>query len=94
MPHQIHLNLRGVLGVSLLITSMLFIWVKVAKVAACVFSTGYAHMFKLDAVATMVIHTVILNCVKLLTKFLSHLSLPHPVPLNMIDGALNTRIIG
>jgi hypothetical protein len=73
---------------------MLFIWIKVAKVAACVFSTGYTQVFKLDAIATMVIHTVILNCVKLLAKLLSHLSLPHPVPLNMIDGALNTRIIG
>jgi hypothetical protein len=61
--------------VSLLITTMLFIWVKVAKVTACVFSTGYAHMFKLDAVATMVIHSIILNCVKLLTKLLSHLML-------------------
>jgi hypothetical protein len=94
MPHQIHFNLRGVLGVSLLIAAMLFIRVEIAKIAACVFSTGYTQVLKLDAVATMVIHTVILNCVKLLTKLLSHLSLPHPVPLNIIDGALNTRIIG
>jgi hypothetical protein len=73
---------------------MLLIWVEVAKVAACVFSTGYTHIFKLDAIAAIVIHTVILNCVELLTKLLSHLLPPHPVPLNMIDGALNTRIIG
>jgi hypothetical protein len=73
---------------------MLFIWVKVAKVAACVLSTGYTQILKLDAVATMVIHSVIRNCVKLLAKLLSHLLPPHPVPLNMIDGALNTRAIG
>ena len=73
MPHQIHFNLRGILGVSLLIATMLFIRVKVAKVASCVFSTGYTHILKLDAIAAMVIHTVILNCVKLLAKLLSHL---------------------
>ena len=73
---------------------MFFIWVEVAEIATCVLSTGYAQILKLDAVATMVIHSVIRNCVKLLAKLLSHLSLPHPVPLNMIDGALNTRIIG
>ena len=73
---------------------MLFIWVKVAEVTARVLSTGYTQVLKLDAVAAMVIHSVIRNCVKLLAKSLTHLSLPHPVPLNMIDGALNTRIIG
>jgi hypothetical protein len=52
MPHQIHLNLRGLLGVSLLIALMFFIWVKVAKVATCVLSTGFAHVLELDAVAT------------------------------------------
>jgi hypothetical protein len=73
---------------------MLFIRVKVAKIAACVFSTGYTQVFELNAVTAKVIHTVIRNCVKLITKLLSHLSLPQPVPLNMIEGALNTRIIG
>jgi hypothetical protein len=80
--------------VSLLIAAMFFLRIKVAEVAACVFSTGYTQVLKLDAVTTMVIHTVIRNCVKLLTKPLSHLLPPHPVPLNIIDGALNTRIIG
>jgi hypothetical protein len=45
---------------------MLFVRVKVAKVAACVFSTGYTQVFELNAVATVVIHSVIRNCVKLL----------------------------
>ena len=58
---------------SLLITLMLLIWIKVAEIASCVLSTGYAQVFKLDAVTTMVIHSVIRNCVKLLTKLLSHL---------------------
>ena len=67
-----YLNHFNIIGVSLLITLMLFIWVKVAKVAACVLSTGYAQILKLDAIATMVIHSVIRNCVELLTKLLSH----------------------
>ena len=70
--HLIHLILRGILGVSQLIALMLYIWIKVAKVTACVLFTGYTQVLKLDAVATMVIHSVIRNCVKLLTKLLSH----------------------
>jgi hypothetical protein len=73
---------------------MLYIWVKVAKVAACLFSTGYTQVFKLYRITASVIHTIIHDCVKLLAKAFSHLSLPQPVPLNMIEGALNTRIIG
>jgi hypothetical protein len=45
---------------------MLFIRVKAAEVAACVLSTGFAQVFKLDAVTASVIHTFIQNCVKLI----------------------------
>jgi hypothetical protein len=52
--------------VSLLITLMLFIWVKAAEIAACVLSTGFAQILKLYRVTACVIHSVIRNCVKLL----------------------------
>jgi hypothetical protein len=73
---------------------MLFIWVKAAEIASCVLSTGYAQVFELYRITACVIHTIIHDCVKLFAKAFSHLSLPQPVPLNMIEGALNTRIIG
>jgi hypothetical protein len=73
------------------------IGIKVAEITARVFSTGYAQVFKLYGVTAPVVNAMICDLVIVRTKLFrlfAHLSLPHPVPLNMMPGALNTRAIG